>query len=613
MPTQVLHPTLVSAAHWLAQFRRWAKIHTVRATGPTLWIATRSEHSTASDKRPFVETLDSRLTAGLRLALGLTLLVSAADHVHAAPLPPVLIGAMIAYVTYAAIAYAAALCRSTAADTLALYFPADAAVFLLLTGLIDTNDHSIWYSAPYVFLFIVMSASFAWGGRAGQRLTMVTAGLFCGLMLVPPSLGADWDASRMALRLISILALGTMAARWGGYQFTLCRRLALLRDVGALSNPRFGVDRTIAIVLERLRMFCDASVCLLVIKRREDSRWRVYRADELGVGSSFQQEDLPAELEDSAEWLPRDALAVYAQRPPIRWWLGPPPGCREHWHHNGHFGERQISCRPAQLESWLSRFGGRAWLSVPVFAGPRYVARLHIMRQWPFDPSEAEFVLQVIERGMVVIENVRLVDQLASSAAQHERQRLARDIHDSVIQPYIGLQYGLTAVERKLRAGDAEAAHDEVSRLLGLTGATIEQLRGQVGALKSETADGPYELMPALRRYAERFGEDSGIVVDVIGGEAVRYGDRLGAELFQMAVEGLSNVRRHTVARYAVIRLLPGTDHVILQIENREPGNGRSRAFTPTSICERAAALGGRVTVDQGRTGQTIIEVRVPL
>jgi signal transduction histidine kinase len=218
----------------------------------------------------------------------------------------------------------------------------------------------------------------------------------------------------------------------------------------------------------------------------------------------------------------------------------------------------------------------------------------------------------VIERGMVVIENVRLVDRLASTAAQRERQRIARDIHDSVIQPYIGLQYGLTAVERRLKAGNAEAAQEEVRRLLGLTGEAIEQLRGQVGALKSETASSPDELMSALRRYAERFAEDSGIVVDVIGGEAVRCGDRLGAELFQMAVEGLSNVRRHTSATHAAIRLLTGTDHVTLQVENWEPGNGRRRSFTPRSISERATALGGRVMVDR-RRDRTLIEVRVPL
>ena len=609
MPTGVPHPTAVTAAHWLDHIRRWAKAR----TGHSLWIAIRGERTTTPDALPIVETLDSGLTAGLRLVLALTLLGSAAGARDAAPVPPVLIAAMVAYVMYAVVAYVVALRRSTGADTLALYFPADVAAFLLLTALIDTDDHSMSYLVLYLILFVVMSGSFAWGTAAGERLTMIAGGLFCTVMLARALVAGELDASHTVLRLTCILALGTMAARWGGHHFTLCRRLALLRDVGTLSNPRFGVDQTIATLLERLRVFCGAGVCLLVTKGPKDGRWRVYGSDEHGVENGFQEEDLPAELGDSVEWLPQDALAVYARRPAVQWWLAPPPRCSEHWRRDGHFGDRQVSCLPDAVESWLTRFGGRAWLSVPVFSGSRWVARLYVTREQAFDPSEAEFVLQVIERGMAVIENIRLVDRLASTAAQRERQRIAHDIHDNVIQPYIGLQLGLTAVERRLQAGNAEAAKEEVSRLLGLTGATIEQLRGQVGALKSETAGGPGELMSALRRYAVRFAEDCGIVVEVIGGEAVRCGDRLSAELFHMAVEGLSNVRRHTVATHAAIRVLPGRDHVTLQVENREPANGRPRAFTPKSISERAAALGGHVTVDHRRDGRTLVEVRVPL
>jgi signal transduction histidine kinase len=561
----------------------------------------------------FVDALDRQLTAGLRLVLGLTLLVSSTDHTNAVPLPPVLAASLVIYLAYAAVAYAATLGKSNAADSLALFFPADAAVFLLLTALADADDQSIAYSVPYLFLFAVMGASFAWGSRAGQRLTMGIAGLFFTTMLLQTSVSGEVQASRTVLQVISILALGTMASRWGGYQFTVYRRLALLRDVSTLPNPRFGVDRMMATVLERLRKFCGASVCLLVSNAPEDGTSRVYRSAEHSIKEGFQGEELPAELRDSLEWLPRDALAVYARNPPTSWWLARPSGCLEQWRHDGHFWQRPIACQPARVESWLASFGGRAWLSVPVFSGPRWIARLHITGNRPFDPSEAEFVLQVIERGMVGIENVRLVDRLASTAAQRERHRIARDIHDSVIQPYIGLQYGLTAVERRLRAGNPQAAHEEVSRLLGLTSATIEQLRGQVGALKSETDGGADELMLALRRYAERFAEDHGIIVDVVGDEAVRCGDRLGAELFQMAVEGLSNVRRHTIATHAAIRLLPGKDHVTLQVENQEPGNGRARAFTPKSITERAAALGGRVTVDHGQDGRTLVEVRIPL
>jgi len=131
--------------------------------------------------------------------------------------------------------------------------------------------------------------------------------------------------------------------------------------------------------------------------------------------------------------------------------------------------------------------------------------------------------------------------------------------------------------------------------------------------LKAETDLGADGLLPDLRRYAARFAEDTGIRVEVFCEEAIRLGDRLGAELFQVAVEALSNVRRHTAATHAAIRFLADKDHVTLRVENQEPSEGRPTPFTPRSIHERASALGGHVSVDRRRDGRTIVEVRIPL
>ncbi|MFD2270613.1 hypothetical protein ACFS07_04395 [Undibacterium arcticum] len=66
------------------------------------------------------------------------------------------------------------------------------------------------------------------------------------------------EISRLLLRTTFLLALGYMIAYWGGSEVAQKkRRLALLRDVSQLSNPRFGVDHTIASVLEK-----DAGVFL---------------------------------------------------------------------------------------------------------------------------------------------------------------------------------------------------------------------------------------------------------------------------------------------------------------------------------------------------------------
>jgi len=270
------------------------------------------------------------------------------------------------------------------------------------------------------------------------------------------------------------------------------------------------------------------------------------------------------------------------------------------------------SCHPAIAEDLLDQVGGRSWLSVPVYADQRHVGRLHIIRERGFEPSDAEFALQVMESGMLLIENVRLVDQLASSAALRERERVARDIHDSVIQPYIGLQLGLVAVQRTLESGNLATAEAKVRRLVDLTNIAIEDLRSGVHDLKGDSTQYGSGLPRALRLHVARFAEDTGIPVDIEGIDTVRCGDRLAAELFQMAVEALSNVRRHTAATRAAVRFKTDAHHVRLQVENLEPAKGRT-PFMPRSLSERAAALGGSVTVDRYRDGRSIVEVTIPL
>jgi signal transduction histidine kinase len=609
--TGVQHPTVLSVAHWLDGIRRWATPATGRQE-PSLWV-TIGRNPSALLNRLSSESLDARLTAGLRLALSLTLLLSAADLWNTAPLPPLIAAAIATYVAYAVVACVAAASRLTiVADRLALYFPADAAVFLLLTALTDADDHSIVYLLLYLFLFLVMTASCTWGHRAGQRLTMFAGALFCVATFERASSLRELEALRALLRLAYLLTLGTMAAKWGAYQYTQFRRLALLRDVGGLANPSLGVTRMIEPLLEQVRTFFSARVCLLITKDSADGGGHVWGADRHQREQISGREGLATELEESFRWLPHDALASYAIQTPLWARLWPLVDPTSHLRGAGDHTDVG-SYRRTSVESLLARFGGRSWLTVPVCFGSGRLGRLHIIRERAFDRSDAEFARQVIDRGMVVIENLRLADSLASIAAERERQRLASDIHDSIIQPYIGLQLGLTAVERRLSAGDAEAAHKEVSRLLGLSDAAIEQLRERAGALKSASLAGGEALVPALRRYAAQLAEESGIAVEVMGGETLRCSDRLGAELFQMAVEGLNNIRRHTNATHATIRFLSGEHHVTLQVENRQSTKTRSPAFLPKSISERAALLGGHVTVDRRREGRTIVEVRIPL
>src|SRR5262245_28122005 len=128
---------------------------------------------------------------------------------------------------------------------------------LLIVSSKGTN--SIFFFFLY---FPILVASFQWGFSAGLRVTWAATVLFTGIGFAMAPDEPEFELNSFLLRPTSLLVLGYMIACWGGAETILRRRLALLKDIGLLSNPRFGVDRTFETLLARLRAFYNASMCI---------------------------------------------------------------------------------------------------------------------------------------------------------------------------------------------------------------------------------------------------------------------------------------------------------------------------------------------------------------
>jgi signal transduction histidine kinase len=227
-----------------------------------------------------------------------------------------------------------------------------------------------------------------------------------------------------------------------------------------------------------------------------------------------------------------------------------------------------------------------------------------------FDYAELDFMLQVIKQMIPVLENIRLVDRLASEAAEQERRKIGQDIHDSVIQPYIGLQFGLAAVKQKLISGNSDVMN-EVKDLLQLTEGEIQELRNYIGGLKrGEPAQDAF--LPAVRHFAAKFSDATGLKVEINSAEGLRIYDRLAAELFQMIEEGLSNIRRHSRSSYAKVGISRQNGDLILQLRNESRKGQEVLSFIPRSIVDRATALGGKTEVYTDNN-ETVVSVQIPL
>jgi signal transduction histidine kinase len=305
--------------------------------------------------------------------------------------------------------------------------------------------------------------------------------------------------------------------------------------------------------------------------------------------------------------LPPELAAVYSRGSGLRgWWDG-----RGHGHSFDVITDRYMAGPPPPSERVATLLECESFVTVPLRSQRETVKRLYLItrRRHAFTAADVDLLLQVSTYLMPILDNIRLVDRLASGAAEEERRRIARDLHDSVIQPYLGLQLGLTALHRQLVAGGTDGK-DTLERLIALTNEGVTDLRRYVRELR-DGGEREGELLPAVRRFGAKFSEATGIAVHVEAETDIHVNERLAIEAFQMVAEGLSNVRRHTDAAQATVGLACRNRHLILRIENA--GAEQWEPFTPRSIAERATALGGRARVERRADNGSLVVVEIPL
>lgn len=539
----------------------------------------------------FSRALDVRVISALRLVLAAAaLLVIYVDPAQPIKLVTLTYALLVLYIGYSALIWALSFLGT---KFLLLVNWLDLAWYVILIALSSVTN-SVFF---FFFFFVILAASFHWGFHSGLRMTLVSAILFAfvGYASWPPE--TQFELGRFVLRLIVLLVVGYLVAHWGGAEVTLKRRLQFLKDITSLSNPRFGIDRAMSQSVERLRSFYGADACLFIQPFRGGSH-RLSRVDRGGSDTATFTKEINAELANVL-LLPGPGKALVCNKRSLKPFIYD-------------LDRGKISKQAQSQFAAISKaLDTKAFASVPILYRDQTNGRLYLIggRQ-RMKPADIDFVLEVIEKVFPLLENIGLVDRLASDAAEQERQKLTRDIHDRVIQPYVGLQLGLAALRKKL-ANTNNGTLEEVDRLCELATDEMNELRLYLMGLKTGE-DQVGVLLPAVRRFASKYSAATGIQLEVKGTHQLRLNDRLAAEAFQMVVEGLSNVRRHTNARQAEIDVTCDNNELILRIVNDNVASAAPASFQPASISERAEALGGvaRVYADNGRT---VVDVRIPL
>ena len=207
-----------------------------------------------------------------------------------------------------------------------------------------------------------------------------------------------------------------------------------------------------------------------------------------------------------------------------------------------------------------------------------------------------------------------LHQSLRQLAVVEDRERIARELHDGVIQALFGV--GMTLQAAQLVTDQPDAVRACLATSMDSIDSVIEDVRNYVFQLRPGLlADD--QLHAAIDRLARDFQSVSGVVtvVDVDTSVATALTQRAG-DLVQLAREALSNVRRHARATTCRVSLKRVDGMALLEIDDDGAGfNPIAAAHSGQGLrnmAERSASMDGRLSIDSGTTGTTVT-VRLPL
>jgi signal transduction histidine kinase len=231
----------------------------------------------------------------------------------------------------------------------------------------------------------------------------------------------------------------------------------------------------------------------------------------------------------------------------------------------------------------------------------------------PFAPRDVEVLEQFATQASVVIEQGRVREDLHRLSLLEDQERIARDLHDTVIQRLFATGLSLQGATRLIREDEArgrvESAVDEldtVVRHIRTVIFDVETSRTSAGALRRRVLDVAREAARPLG-FQPQVSFDGPVEVEITGAVA--------DDLLATLREALSNVARHANAHAAHIEVAAADDEVALTLRDdgdgvddakREGGNGLANMRT------RAARHGGSCTLSDASEGGTVVEWRVP-
>ena len=257
--------------------------------------------------------------------------------------------------------------------------------------------------------------------------------------------------------------------------------------------------------------------------------------------------------------------------------------------------------------------------SIPFFSHGRQMGIMNLARaDWrELDERQLSLLAVIGNQLGMAVERARLLERSTAEAIREERDRMARELHDTVMQRLTGIGLQLETADALL-TGDS-GARTRVQSALKLTQEALAEARAAVEHLDpAATREQP--LWESLPRLAEEFSQLYGVAVACdLRHRQVRPISAIEGGVYRVVREGLNNVVKHAGARHVQIRLRITPTRLSLSIEDDGRGFDRARAASAVhgyglhSMRRRVQMMGGRFQLTTAPGEGTRVRASIPL
>src|SRR2546425_6614633 len=464
----------------------------------------------------------------------------------------------------------------------------------------------VWF--PYMFL------CYAAGIRWGFSLTMPLAGALSLVLVLLTAVkgGIHW----MQVFAWLGITVGTFAGGAGlAFLGDINRRFAAQIDFFSRISSTMQVDQGLA---ESLRLFLDelaisfgAEEGLLLYRDTDLERIFLWRLKS-GESERLVPESMPLSRTDGFLLDDLDATICWNSL------VGQGSG----------FGWDRRDARPLKSLPRLpgpaqQEFKVRSFMTVAFEQGGQATGRLFLINgRKPFQKEDLAWLERIAMHIGPALENIFLLRHLRARAIEAERSRIARDLHDGILQTLLSIEIQLDVLRRRVPAtpDQAVAGLTTLQQTVKNEGAELRQIVTDLRPLRVQSAD----FVDLMRGFARRYRNESTIALDLLIDSAqLRAPDRVCREIFQIYREALNNIKKHAKASHVAVKLSQDDSRLVLVVDDNGEGFSFAGRFTgdeldrlrlgPISIKERARTVGGVLTVESNPGHGARLTIEVPL